>query len=411
MGIKLKLFVTFICFLMSNMLFSSTRHVGAGQAYSSLPQAIAVTIPGDTILVHQGNYTGGISSSNLQGTALHWIYIHAVPRQTVIFSGGTTAWQFSDAAYLHIQGFVFQQQTANGVNIDDGGTPGSPAHHLVFENCTFRDLNATGNNDLLKLSGVDDFEIRNSVFLNGSPGAGDAIDMVGCHNGLIKNCRFENMGAASVQAKGGSGNIRIEANIFKNGGQRSINLGGSTGLPFYRPVDAKYEATDLKVYSNVFIGSDAPVAFVGCIRSEVVNNTIYLPEKWVLRILQEKVDTSRFYPCGNNFFRNNIIYLDSRVSTCCNTGPGTAPRTFTFSNNLWYHLQNSGWKGPDLPVKDVNGIVGKDPLFKDAAQENFALNPGSPAVAKGFPVALPQSDFTGKNYSHPWYIGAFGGKP
>jgi hypothetical protein len=393
------------------MLFSVTRHVGPGQAYSGLTQAIAVTIPGDTILVHQGNYAGGISRTNLQGTALQWIYIHAAPRQTVIFSGGTSAWQFSDAAFLHIRGFIFQHQTANGVNIDDGGTPDTPSHHLVFENCTFCDINATGNNDLLKLSGVDDFEIRNSLFLNGSPGTGDAIDMVGCHNGFIINCRFENMGAACVQAKGGSGNIRIEANLFKNGGQRSINLGGSTGLPFYRPVDAKYEATDLKVYSNVFIGSVAPVAFVGCIRSEVVNNTIYLPEKWVLRILQEKVDTSRFYPCGNNVFRNNIIYLDSMVSICCNTGPNTTPLTFTFSNNLWYHSQNTHWKGPDLPAEDMDGIIGKDPLFTDAAQENFSLMSGSPAVAKGYHCIMPQRDFAGIDFSLPRTIGAFGRNP
>ncbi|MBK9982773.1 MAG: hypothetical protein IPP15_10175 [Saprospiraceae bacterium] len=67
---------------------------------------------------------------------------------------------------------------------------------------------------------------------------------------------------------------------------------------FFRPIDAPYETSDLKVYSNIFIGSQAAVAFVGCINTEVVNNTIYLPEKWVMRILQETVDEDRFPPCG-----------------------------------------------------------------------------------------------------------------
>ncbi|MBK9982774.1 MAG: hypothetical protein IPP15_10180 [Saprospiraceae bacterium] len=67
------------------------------------------------------------------------------------------------------------------------GTYATPAHHIKFENCTFRNIDATGNNDLLKLSGLDSFEIRHCVFLNGADG-GSGMDMVGCHDGLIKNC-------------------------------------------------------------------------------------------------------------------------------------------------------------------------------------------------------------------------------
>jgi hypothetical protein len=236
--------------------------------------------------------------------------------------------------------------------MDDGGSYTTPSHHIVFDSCTFRNIKATGNNDLLKLSGVDFFEIKNCIFLNGATG-GSGIDMVGCHEGSITGSRFENQGSNSIQAKGGSKNIRI---AFKNGGQRTLNLGGSTNLKMFRPLDARYEAAQLMVYSNIIIGSDAPIAYVGCVQTEVTNNTIYLPQKWVIRILQETVDTSRFYPCGSNSFKNNIIYRDNKVSTDCNTGAHTSPQSFNFTGNCWYHAQNPGWAGPALPVKDTNSI-------------------------------------------------------
>lgn len=399
------------CYLVLQFSFSleaATLHVGAGFPYTTLQLAIQDVMPGDTIIVHEGTYPGGIYIENLQGATLQWISLFAADGETVIFEGGTNAWQFTDAAYLHIRGFIFQHQTGNGVNFDDGGTYDSPAHHIVFEDCIFRDMTASGNNDLLKLSGVDSFEIRKCMFINGASG-GSGIDMVGCHSGLISQCHFENLGSNSVQAKGGTSNIRIERNFFKNGGFRALNLGGSTGLQFFRPIDAAYEATELKVYSNIFIGSEAPIAFVGSINCEVINNTIYLPDKWVMRILQETVDETRFPPCGYNTFRNNIIYINNDVTVEVNIGPNTAPGTFTFSHNLWFHSQDNSWSGPVLPVEDVMNIVGQDPLFQNSGEEDFSIIAGSPAIGAALDVPQPEQDFAGNQFSIPRSIGALEG--
>lgn len=393
----------------TNNSFAVTRHVGSGQPYTTLIQATAVVQSGDTILVHAGTYAGGLSMGNLQGTAALWITISNAPGEVVIFNGGGNAWQTSDAAYLRIKGFIFENQTANGFNMDDGGTFNTPSHHIIVDSCTFRNINATGNNDLLKMSGIDTFEVRNSIFMNGSPN-GSGIDMVGCHDGLIMGCHFENQGSNSIQAKGGTRNVRIDRNFFKNGGQRTLNLGGSTGLAFFRPPNATYEAADLKVYSNVIIGSDAPIAYVGCVNTVVINNTIYLPEHWVIRILQETVDPSRFQPCGNNTFRNNIIYRNNQVTTDCNIGPDTDPQSFTFSNNLWFHAQNASWAGPSsLPVADANSSISQNPLFLNATTENFDLQSGSPAIGAGFAVSQPALDYAGANFNTPRSIGAFEG--
>jgi hypothetical protein len=387
--------------LLSSSLSAKVLHTGHGQPYADLTAAAKTATPGDTILVHTGTYRGDQSLGSLQGVPGKWIYL--IAEKNVLFEGGTTAWRGTDIAYLHIEGFVFAGQTGNGLNIDDGATYTTPAHHIVFRSCTFRDMAATGNNDLLKLSGADDLTIQQCTFLNGSKG-GSGIDMVGCHNSLIFQCHFENMGSNAVQMKGGSSNIRVEACVFKNAGSRAINLGGSTGEQFFRPGNATWEAADLKVYSNVFIGSEVPIAFVGCTRSEVVNNTISHPGRWVIRILQENRDTARFVKCSNNTFRNNIICLDDRVSMECSTGPNTEPESFIFSNNLWFHTSNNGWRGPQLPLPESGGMIGKDPRF---SSEALAIASDSPAAAAGFPVQYPEKDHAGKPFLLPRSIGAY----
>ncbi|MES2379310.1 MAG: right-handed parallel beta-helix repeat-containing protein [Bacteroidota bacterium] len=398
-------FALLLLSLIGHFSFAKTLHVGKGRGYANINTAAKAAVAGDTILVHNGTYPGNQTIDNLQGTRNKWIYILGEEKSAVSINGGSAALMGNDVAYLHIEGFTFSQQTDNGVNISDGASYASPSHHIIFKDCIFRDIATTGNNDQLKLSGVDEFTIFQCTFINGSPG-GSGIDMVGCHKGLISKCLFEKSGSNAAQMKGGSSEIRIEGCLFKNAGERAINLGGSTGLPFFRPMDAKWEASDLKVYGNVFIGSDVPVAFVGCTRVEVVNNTIYKPTHWVLRILQENRDTVRFGKCSNNIFRNNVIFMDDKVRVVCNAGPGTVPTSFTFSNNAWYRT-GIALNSVQLPAAEKNAIIGKDPLFSNPATEDFTIDAASPLSGAGMQVTQPQRDHNGKPFKIKRSIGAF----
>jgi len=406
---RINCFFALLCCLPLS-LSAVIRHIGPGQTYATLTQAVAAVLPGDTIEMHAGTYAGGLFFSNLKGTASQWITIRNAAGETVIFEGGSNAIQLTDPAYLRIAGLIFQHQTGNGVNVDDGGSYSTPAHHLVFDGCTFRDMSATGNNDLLKLSGLDSFVVRNCRFLNGAAG-GSGADMVGCHYGVFEKNVFENQGSNCIQAKGGTAWVRMEGNVFRNGGQRSLNLGGSTGLAFFRPDTAHYEAAHLQVFSNIFIGSVAPIAYVGAVHVEVVNNTFYQPQNWVIRILQETVDPSRFLECGNNSFINNIIYLDKNLSTETNIGPNTRPETFVFSHNLWFNAAVPNWSGPDIPTADPAQILQANPLFQDPANGNFGIPPNSPAAGAGLTVTQPQLDFFGRGFALPRSVGAMEAKP
>lgn len=380
--------------------------VGAGAPYANLQPAAADARPGDTILFRGGTYPGGAFVNGLQGTPDAWITIMAQPDAEVLLQGGSNAWQLSDPAYLRIIGFTLEGQTGNGLNIDDGGTFETPAHHITIERCTWRGINATGNNDMLKLSGLDSFRVSNCTFQKGSPG-GSMIDMVGCHNGEFIGNSFQQAGSNCIQAKGGTRYIRIERNIFIDGGARAINIGGSTGLEFFRPQGALYESADIGVYSNIFFGAETPVAFVGTVHSEVVNNTICLPGRWCMRILQETTAPG-FLECGDNIFRNNIVMVNRSVSTpAINIGPNTRPESFLFSNNLWYNTDNPAWGGPALPSPESGGITGRDPLFIALPDIDLAAN--SPAIMAGYPAERPTLDYRGVPFAPVRSIGAMEG--
>lgn len=377
---------------------------GMGKTYPTITAAAAVAVGGDTILCYDATLAGGMYIENLKGSAQAWICILAAqPGQTAIVGGGNSI-QFSDARYVCIDGFVISGQTGNGMNLDDGGSYESPSSHVRLKNCVFENINASGNNDLLKLSGIDSFWVSHCVFRNGAAG-GSGIDMVGCHFGTIEDCSFSQLGSNSIQAKGGTADLLITRNIFTNGGVRALNLGGSTGLSFFRPIDAKYEAARIRVIANVISGSEAPIAYVGCTQVEVSNNTLLLPTKWVARILQETVDPTRFVPCGNNRFFNNIIVVDQRVNVVVNIGPNTAPETFAFEHNFWYKTSEADWSGPQLPGTKLNNWIGDPLLVQDSL---YVLQPTSPAIGKGLSYqGASVKDIVGKPFRPVPSLGAW----
>jgi len=182
-------------FLLINLpLFAQTITVGSGGDYATLEDVGPDLVAGDTVIILNGVYSDGSQFlENVNGTEAAPIVIKAATLHEAVFQGGTEAIHLIDCSYIIIDGLVIEQQTGNGINIDDGGDYSTPAHHITIMNCLFRDMNVSGNRDLLKLSGLDDFLIKNCQFIDGS-GGGSGIDMVGCHHGVIEDCFFDNAG-------------------------------------------------------------------------------------------------------------------------------------------------------------------------------------------------------------------------
>ncbi|MBM3497729.1 MAG: hypothetical protein FJX74_03575 [Armatimonadetes bacterium] len=358
---------------------------------AGLRQALAQAQPGARLLVAPGEYEGGLYFTDLHGADGAPITITAVdPSSPPKFMGGGSAFHFADVSHLVLEDLTFEGATGNGLNIDDGGTFGSPAHHLTLRRLTITDVGPRGNCDGIKLSGVDDFRVEDCVIERWGDG-GSAIDMVGCHRGTIEGCTFrgrDGVSGTGPQTKGGTSDIVIRRNRFENAGGRAVNVGGSTGLEFFRPALQGYEARAITVEGNVFIGSLAAVAFVGVDGAEFRWNTVHLPLKWCLRILQETTEPG-FVPCRNVSFAHNLILFrsDQWSEGGCNIGPHTAPDTFRFVGNAWYCTDRPAL-GPTLPVPEQDGMVGRDPQLADPENGDLSLRDGSPAAGKGH-TALP----------------------
>ncbi len=345
---------------------------------AALRSAVQQATPGTHVRIAPGRYRPGLYIVGLKGTAQRPIVIEGASADNPpLFEGGGTAWQLSRCQYVTLRNIAVRGQSGNGINIDDGGPNNPSAHHIVLEHISVAEIGPKGNHDAIKLSGVDDFAVRNCRF---EGWAGQAVDMVGCHRGVIEGCTFQGRAGFSdntgPQAKGGSSDIVIRRCLFLDAADRGVNLGGSTGQTVFRPQGAKYEAQRIIVEGCVFVGCEAPLALVGVDSAVARYNTIYRPRKWVLRILQEN-NSPEFLKCSNGRFENNlIVFRRAEVSVEVNIGPNTKPESFRFADNWWYCEDQPQSSRPRLPAEETGGVYGIDPQLAAPFRQDFRpLNP------------------------------------
>jgi len=349
----------------------------------SLRRALAAARPGDTIVIAAGTYRG-LSAANVRGESGKPIVLRGEDRSAPPVFSGTV--HLTDPAFLEIMDLRVEGASANGINIDDGGTFDTPAHDITLRRVQVRDCGGTANADGIKLSGVVDFVVDECTIERWGR-RGSAIDMVGCARGEIRECtirdRVTDAAASGVQAKGGSRDISIRACRFEHAGDRAVNIGGSTGLAFFRQEPKSFEAKEITVEGNTFVGSQAPIAFVGVDGAAVRFNTIIDPGKWIVRILQETNEPG-FVPCRNGSFESNLVVYSRRVvGTPVNVGPGTAPDSFRFARNYWFAADDPERSVPSLPTREIDPAGGREPRFRERERGDFRQTAESPALGHG----------------------------
>ncbi len=325
---------------------------------SQVRTALASVVAGMTIKIAPGEYSGGNSVVGIADLTIEAL----LPEQPPLFVGGSMAWHFSKCDRLTLRHLRMRGQKNNGINLDDGGQAEKRTEGITLEHVEVSDIGPRGNHDGIKCSGLRNLTIS-ECYVSGWGGQG--IDLVGCHQSKILKCRFEGKpgfsATAGVQLKGGTADVLVDECRFVNAGERAINVGGSTGLDYFRPKGANYEARAIVVKNCVFEGSLCAAAFVGVDGGEFSTNSILFPEKWIFRILQETTQAD-FVPCRNVVVSNNrIVFRRSQVQTECNIGGGTEPTSFTFSGNYWFAEDRTSASRPKLPVTEREGHYGIDP--------------------------------------------------
>jgi hypothetical protein len=381
---------------------------GATTPYATVARALTDIRPGTRVRVRAGTYGPVGSTPNLQGTA-EWPIAIVADGPVIIDAGnsGGSAWHISDPRFLVIEGFTIQNTEVHGVNIDDGGDA-SPAEYVALRKLHFRSIGSGGNNDCLKLSGLDHFYVSESEFEGCN--RGEAIDMVGCHNGVVTGNHFHDLPSNAVGTKGGSADVLIHGNRFVNIAQRAVNAGGSTGADFFRPLDATHEATRIHVIANVFQRTTPPVTFAGCDYCLFAHNTVIEPRRWLARIVQE--NSSRGEGRAGQII-NNVIVFNSRYMSRHYIGAaaGTSPQDFVVGSNVWYAVDNPRFRrapiAEGIPAETAS-LFQVDPMLENRRAGDLRLRRGSPAADHG--RAIPGGlvfDYLQRPYGMPPAVGAF----
>ena len=327
--------------------------------------------PGDIIELLPGRHNPA-SLSGLTGTEEAPIIIRgADPEDASVIAAGNYGLHLQRPRWVVLHDFAVEGARQNGINIDDQdgrGTIGEPWEaHLLLRSIAVRDTGPTGNFDGIKLSGLRAVRVEHCTV---EGWGGSAIDMVGCHEVTITGSTFRGKDGYSqssgIQIKGGSTRVSIDHCRFESAGARAINLGGSTGLAYFRPpvpADAKpgswFEAEDVGVTHCVFTEGECAIAFVGSRRATITNCTIVNPARWPLRILQETRDP-RFGPAQGPAIEHCIIVAES-LRTPVNIGDGTEPGSFRWGPNLWW----ADGLSPDALRRSLPGSITVEQTVRD----------------------------------------------
>lgn len=325
---------------------------------AELKQAVANLEAGTTLRIAPGRYRGGFAVNGIERLVIE----AAAPGRPPEFVGGTNAWQFSRCDGLVVRHLVCRGQTGNGLNIDDGGDMQRPVRGVRVEKVTILETGPRGNFDGIKCSGLAGLVIEDCRI---EGWGGQAIDFVGCRDAVIRRCRITGRDgfsqATGPQFKGGCEDVVIEDCVLVNAGQRPIQAGGSTGMDFFRPPGAKYEARRISIRRNVIAGGDCATAFTGVDGAVFEGNVIVRPSHWVFRILQE-TRVEGFAPCRNVVVKENVIvFRRDQLRTGINVGDGTAPETFRFERNWWFAEDHPPQSKLDLPGTATGETHGRDP--------------------------------------------------
>ncbi|MBI4975951.1 MAG: right-handed parallel beta-helix repeat-containing protein [Spirochaetes bacterium] len=371
--------------------------------FPSIPKALGVTEPGDTVLVDEGEYRdpNGISIKK-SGRPDAWIRLKAAPgtRPKLISSGWGGINIAYGIAYIEIDGFeliwVADPSTAVGAPASGvhgvGIAPAYAVHHIRMLNNVIHDFGTGGicalDCDYLHLEGN---VIYNTAHTSPYGGSGISLcrafnfdEAPGYHNVVRRNICYSNENRVIVQVEsGGTGHTLTDGNgiiidVFKRSRKNPLKKHSDDKNG---PLEA-YRGRTLVENNLCYNNGGRGVHIFRSEKVDVINNTCYMNQR------TGEINGGEFtaIEASDVVIANNIGYgrKGKRVS-----GQEGSTGFVIWTHNLLF--------GEDALIH-ADGIY-DDPKFAapavDAQPEGFRLTAESPARGKGIPLIAPEDDVRG----------------
>jgi parallel beta-helix repeat protein len=356
---------------------TTAQSTGQTSQKQTISAGVACLLAGDTLYIHGGTYTGTINSINSGATTVRggtsWtaaITVAAFPGETVVIAVGSSstgnAITLTSATQTYL---IFDHLILDGTGMDTWGGGlyhGPGASHVRFQNGEIRNFGGMGVNSS-HVAGPDLQILYNHIHHNGHNASPQTHNIyLTSSDNLIEGNEVDHsayLGITVYDAGGANRNIIRKNKVHDNCiyGASEIGVSGESNL----------------VYDNLIYGSSQgasiEVAYAAPSGSLVYNNTVAASPGGITI----GADAS------NTIVKNNVVWRTAYGATGLITDQGVGS---TISSNLT-----------------------TNPLFSNAAANDFRLQSGSPARDAGVVLVEVPDDINGKprGQGNAYDIGAY----
>ena len=360
--------------------------VDLANAKLTVSAGLALMSAADTLQIHAGTYTEGITYSQLDSGTSEGArtFIKGFAGETVVLNGVETL--VGAVVTTYNQRYItFDNLTFDAVNgsytaaVLIHGQASQWSDHITLTNCKAKNVQTGGSASIT--SGdigvtdviIDGCEVFNNLATNGSPAYTHGIYLHGL-NWIIKNCYIHDNSGMGIQAynnnAGGINNAQVYNNRITANALMGLRMGdGDDGI----------------AYSNIIWGNGTTATYTGitvgtpATNTRLYNNTIYDNDDPTYGAIDLQAVT-------NTLIKNNILFGNQTNSVTNISGGATG--TVEANNST------------------------DDPFFV-AANTNFHLTIASTACIglgadlTGLLSGIPAADFDGVPRGSVWDIGAY----
>lgn len=353
---------------------ASPNNPGSGtfaDPWRSVSSFISRMRPGDILYLRGGTYGGIVlASGQTNGAAGNEIAFVGFPGETALITNGKAV-DFQDTRqYFVVAGLRL---------ISPGETISITGNYIRIVNNYIEGLKNSAYGMIHPTIGHD-MQIYGNTFTGATSGnkldhpiyVGYGADNVDIGWNRIYNNRIDRGPVISVNTDGAERlgyrfeNIRIHDN--------DIDVSGARGIG----IVAMQRGSSVYIYNNIFTG-DSPLqtvyAYSGSLYMD--NNVFYgAPGAAAIQLTPMDDGAGTVYRPETVEIKNNIIY--NRGGQYFDIVNESQMGSLTIASNAYYGAGTG-------PARD-GGAVNADPLFVDAAQGNFMLQPNSPCINAGADV-------------------------